>query len=65
VVLGRLTDQPFFLNARRRSRPQTMRVPSVPGMGAFHIRWLVRGDGPYTVSVQLAQGGSDQRTAGP
>jgi hypothetical protein len=65
VVAGLLDESPFFLNARPQKRhPETIRVPNVPGMGAVYVRWLVRGEGPYTVGVRSVRGGSDRWASG-
>jgi hypothetical protein len=65
VVAGLLDETPFFLNAKPQKRhPEAIRVPNVPGMGAVYVRWLVRGEGPYTVSVRSVRGGSDRRASG-
>jgi hypothetical protein len=62
AVFGLTADDGFFLNAaEQKRRPNEMRIPTIPAMGAVHVRWLVRGDGPYTVRVRSAKGGSDRR----
>ena len=62
VVLGLTADDPFFQSAaEQKRRPNEMRVPTIPAMGAVHVRWLVRGDGPYTIRVVSQKGGSDRR----
>ena len=51
--------RPLAGYAREQKRqPEKMRIDTIPGMGAVHVRWLVRGEGPYTVSVRSVKGGS-------
>jgi hypothetical protein len=62
VVLGLTSDDQFFLNAaEQKRRPEQMRVATIRAMGAAYVRWLVRGEGPYTIHVMSQKGGSDQR----
>ncbi len=66
VVLGLAADNPFFENAaEQKRRPAEMRIATIPGMSAMYVRWLVRGEGPYTVSVRSVKGGSDRREVRP
>ena len=59
VVVGMVDDDPYFQKAReQKRRPQELRVDSVPGMSAVYCRWLVQGDGPYTVTVRSVKGGA-------
>jgi len=58
VVAGLISDEPYFIDAREQARePHSLRVENIPGMGAVHVRWLVRGDGPYTIRVDSEKGG--------
>jgi len=62
VVAGLWDDDPFFARAHAQKRePQRMRVSNVPGMGAVYVRWLLRGAGPYTVTVRSVKGGTARR----
>lgn len=66
VALGLWSTDSFFRNAReQKRRPERMRVATIPSMGAVHVRWLVRGEGSYTVSVRSVKGGTDRRRVGP
>jgi zinc carboxypeptidase len=61
VIAGLRSSRPFFQDAEEQEyQPQKVRIPSIPGMGAVYVRWLVEGPGPYTINVQSAKGGSDQ-----
>jgi hypothetical protein len=62
VVLGLQSADGFFRRANEQKRqPEKMRIDTIPGMGAVHVRWLVRGEGPYTVAVRSIKGGSARR----
>lgn len=67
VIAGLVSDDPSFRNAASQKHgPAQMRVERIAGMGSVYVRWLVEGDGPYTVHVRSHKGGSDeQRVAGP
>lgn len=52
------SDSPIFTNAKVSKRnPAEVQVDRVPGMGAVYVRWIARGRGPYTVSVDSVKGG--------
>jgi len=55
------SDEPFFQAAKeQKSHPQRVSIPAIRGMQAVYVRWLVDGDGPYTITVRSAKGGSHQ-----
>lgn len=63
VVTGLWSEDPTLLDGKEQRRePHEMRIPSVPGMGAVYVRWLIEGPGPYTVRVQSCKGGTAQRS---
>jgi hypothetical protein len=37
-----------------------VRVPAIPGMGSIHVRWLIQGKGPFTVTARSVKGGLAQ-----
>lgn len=62
VVLGLQASNPFFNDAQeQKHEPERIRIDRIPGMGAVYVRWLVEGDGPVTVTVRSAKGGSAHR----
>jgi hypothetical protein len=66
VVLGVQSPDRFFRNAKEQKRqPEKMRIDTIPGMGAVYVRWLVQGEGPYTVTVHSVKGGSARREVPP
>lgn len=50
--------RPVGCAKEQKRHPEKMRIDTIPGMGAVHVRWLVRGEGPYTVAVRSIKGGS-------
>jgi hypothetical protein len=63
VILGLTCDDRFFRDARdQKYQPDRLRLDRIPGMGAAHVRWFVRGKGPYTITVRSIKGGSDVKT---
>ncbi len=66
AVLAAVTSESrFFTNPQeQKRRPETIRAPTIPGMGVLHVRWIVRGAGPYTVTVRSTKGGVHALTGG-
>lgn len=57
-ILGLTSSEPFFQNAREQPRqPACIELATVPGHGVVYVRWLVKGQGPFTVAVQSVKGG--------
>jgi hypothetical protein len=62
VVAGLGSSDPLFGEAREQKHdPAEVRVDNVPGMGAVYVRWLVRGSGPFAVTVRSIKGGAARR----
>lgn len=62
VAAGMWADSPFLENAtEQKHRPHELRIKNIPGMQAVYVRWLVEGDGPYTIRVQSVKGGRDEK----
>ncbi|MBI4564505.1 MAG: peptidase M14 [Planctomycetes bacterium] len=63
VVAGMVSESRFFTRPEEQKlNPRNLRIESIPGMGARHVRWIVRGAGPYTVTVTSIKGGTVSRT---
>ncbi len=63
VIAGfRMLDDPQNFAEEQKSRPQRINVPNIPGMGTVRVRWIVRGAGPYSVTVDSVKGGIATRT---
>ena len=64
VSAGLWADNPMLDSAKpQRRQPQELRIPTIPGMGAVYVRWLVEGPGPYKVTVQSHKGGTAEKTS--
>lgn len=64
VIAGLWSESPFFGKTTvEKHDPQEMRIPTIPGMGAVYVRWLVQGTGPFTVTVRSTKGGTDERVS--
>ena len=64
VVVGLTAGNRFFNDAREQERdPANLKVERIGGMGAVYVRWIVRGAGPFTVSVRSVKGGIASKRA--
>lgn len=62
VVAGLVSKDQFFTDAKpQKQRPERLEIDNVPGMGAVYVRWLIEGEGPYTVTIRSCKGGLDKR----
>jgi len=58
VITGAVLQNRFMNIAKEQKlNPQRIEVDNIPGMGAVYVRWLVRGKGPFTVTVDSEKGG--------
>ncbi len=58
VISGAIVQNPYLNQAtEQKLNPEKLLVSNVPGMGSVNVRWLVRGKGPFTVSVDSEKGG--------
>ena len=58
VVAGFVVTDPLQdLAVEQERRPARIEVESIPGMGTVTVRWIVRGSGPFTVTVDSPKGG--------
>lgn len=63
VIAGLVSEERFFVNPREQKRnPAEIRVETIGGHSVVYCRWLVRGEGPFTVTVKSIKGGSDALT---
>ncbi len=53
-------DQFFEHPTEQKRHPGTVRLDTVPGMGAMYVRWIIEGHRPYTIKVQSYKGGADE-----
>lgn len=58
VVTGMIVEDEDFNKVKEQvHNPETLRVPSIPGMGTVKVRWIVSGKGNYTIDVDSEKGG--------
>ena len=54
-------DRFFERPTEQQMHPQVIELQAIPGLGALYCRWLVRGPGPFAVSVYSVKGGRARR----
>ena len=52
-----VTDRNLGLADEQKHRPDRVAVPTIPGQGYVKVRWVVRGGGPFKVTVDSEKGG--------
>jgi hypothetical protein len=58
VISGFTIDNPLTGDATEQQlNPATIRVPNIPGQGIVRVKWLVQGNGPFTVTADSQKGG--------
>jgi hypothetical protein len=63
VLMGMVSDEPFFEDQKEQKRnPRVLRVATIPGMSARYCRWIVEGEGPFTVTLTSVKGGVSSRS---
>jgi len=66
VLAGLVADELTFQHPREQRRePAELRLDSLDGHKPVYVRWIVRGAGPYTVSVRSIKGGVASRSSDP
>ncbi|MEX1224321.1 MAG: M14 family metallopeptidase [Pirellulales bacterium] len=62
VLLGMWSDEPFFISPKEQKRmPQRMEIPRVDGHAVVYVRWIVQGEGPFTVEFDSVKGGRAEK----
>jgi hypothetical protein len=54
---GRVTDRFFKRVEAVKRRPERIEVDTIPGLGEVRVQFVIRGRGPFTVTVDSAKGG--------
>ena len=54
----------FERPTEHKLQPHEVRLDTIRSMRPVYIRWIVRGNGPYTVTVRSLKGGTNARTSG-
>lgn len=58
VIAGLSSGHPRFDKPLEQKRkPEELRIPTIGGMKAVYVRWIVAGAGPYQVTIRSAKGG--------
>jgi hypothetical protein len=64
VLMGMVSDEPFFEEQVEQKRnPTVLRVTTIPGMSARYCRWIVEGEGPFSVTISSVKGGVSSRSS--
>src|SRR5690606_13467888 len=62
VVAGFIVNNPLQnLATEQKHQPARINVANISGMSTVTVRWLVRGNGPFTVTVDSPKGGVHSR----
>lgn len=60
VIVGMKSNDRFFQRPTEQKRhPSQIRINTINGNSVVYIRWIVSGDGPFTVTAKSIKGGSD------
>lgn len=58
VIAGmHVLDNDFNVTEEQKTNPAKMRVANIPGNSIIKIRWIVKGNAKYTITVDSAKGG--------
>jgi hypothetical protein len=58
VISGFIVDNPLTGDAtEQKTTPTTIRVANIPGQGIVRVKWIVQGNGPFTVTADSQKGG--------
>ena len=58
VVLGMVMSDPYYnQGVEQKVNPQKLAVANIPGNGKVIVRWIVKGNQKYTITVDSAKGG--------
>ena len=58
VVAGMLvTDDDFNVTEEQKINPAKMRVKNIPGNDVVKVRWIVKGNAKFTITVDSEKGG--------
>jgi len=59
VIAASILENRFFgIASEQKHHPERIEVENIPGMDAVHVRWIVQGKEPFTVTVDSEKGGS-------
>jgi hypothetical protein len=59
VISGFIIDNPLNGDAtEQKLDPSRLRVANIPGQGIVRVKWIVQGNGPFTVTADSQKGGT-------
>ena len=59
MIAASILENRFFgIASEQKHHPERIEVENIPGMDAVHVRWIVQGKEPFTVTVDSEKGGS-------
>jgi hypothetical protein len=62
VIAGFVVDNPLTGDGTEQKRePGTIKIDNIPGQGIVRVKWIVQGNGPFTVTADSPKGGSSSR----
>jgi hypothetical protein len=65
VISGyRITNTRNGESVEQERDPARIKLRNISGRGVVWVKWVVRGNGPFTVTVTSQKGGSDSKTSG-
>ncbi|MEP7164276.1 MAG: M14 family metallopeptidase [Ferruginibacter sp.] len=63
VIAGMVVNNvDLNISTEQKNDPQTIEVQNIPGLDKVIIRWIVQGNGKYTITVDSRKGGSQSRS---
>lgn len=63
VVAGMIVnDRDFGITTEQKRDAANIQIPNIPGNGIVTVRWIVKGNGKYTVTVNSKKGGKAAKT---
>ena len=66
IIAALTADGPRFDKpSEQKHKPAEVRIPTIHGMQAVYVRWIIEGAGPYQVSVRSAKGGVATLSSSP
>lgn len=58
IISGFVIDNPLNGDAtEQKANPGTIRISNIPGQGIVRVKWIVQGNGPFTVTADSPKGG--------
>jgi len=59
VVAGMIvTNEDFGFTKEQKTNPETLRIANIPGNSITKVRWIIKGNSNYTITVDSEKGGT-------